>query len=81
MNLADELLLVASELARAAGDMALAGRKAGLQNVQTKSTATDMVTEFDHIELAVDIIDMLLDRADTDDQTVGDVLIGKASRH
>ena len=47
MNLADELLLVASELARAAGDMALAGRKAGLQNVQTKSTATDMVTEFD----------------------------------
>ncbi len=47
MNLADELLLVASELARAAGDMALAGRKAGLHNVQTKSTATDMVTEFD----------------------------------
>lgn len=47
MNLADELLLVASELARAAGDMALAGRKAGLRNVQTKSTATDMVTEFD----------------------------------
>ena len=47
MNLADELLLVASELARAAGDMALAGRKTGLQNVQTKSTATDMVTEFD----------------------------------
>lgn len=47
MTLADELLLVASELARAAGDMALAGRKAGLQNVQTKSTATDMVTEFD----------------------------------
>jgi len=47
VNLADELLLVASELARAAGDMALAGRKAGLQNVQTKSTATDMVTEFD----------------------------------
>ena len=47
MNLADELLLVASELARTAGDMALAGRKAGLHNVQTKSTATDMVTEFD----------------------------------
>lgn len=47
MTLADELLLVASELARAAGDMALAGRKAGLQHVHTKSTATDMVTEFD----------------------------------
>lgn len=47
MTLADELLVVARELARAAGDMALTGRKAGLQNVQTKSTATDMVTEFD----------------------------------
>ena len=47
MTLANELLVVASELARAAGDMALAGRKAGLQNVQTKSTASDMVTEFD----------------------------------
>ena len=47
MTLADELLAVAVSLARSAGDMALAGRKAGLHNVQTKSTATDMVTEFD----------------------------------
>ena len=47
MTLADELLAIATDLARAAGDMALAGRKAGLHNVQTKSTATDMVTEFD----------------------------------
>ncbi len=47
MTLANDLLLVARDLARSAGDMALAGRKAGLQNVQTKSTATDMVTEFD----------------------------------
>ena len=47
VTLADELLAVAVGLARAAGDMALAGRKAGLQNVQTKSPATDMVTEFD----------------------------------
>ena len=47
MTLADELLAVAVGLARSAGDMALAGRKAGLHNVQTKSTATDMVTEFD----------------------------------
>ena len=44
---ADEALGVAKQLARAAGDMALAGRKAGLYNVQTKSTGTDMVTEFD----------------------------------
>ena len=47
VTLADELLAVAVDLARTAGDMALAGRKAGLRNVQTKSTATDMVTEFD----------------------------------
>lgn len=47
VTLANELLVIASELAQAAGDMALAGRKAGLRNVQTKSTATDMVTEFD----------------------------------
>jgi myo-inositol-1(or 4)-monophosphatase len=47
VTLADELLTIATGLARTAGDMALAGRKAGLHNVQTKSTATDMVTEFD----------------------------------
>ena len=47
VTLAHELLAIATDLARAAGDMALAGRKAGLHNVQTKSTATDMVTEFD----------------------------------
>ena len=45
--LATQLLHVATTLAKQAGDMALAGRKAGLHNVQTKSTATDMVTEFD----------------------------------
>ena len=46
-QLASQLLQVATTLAKQAGDMALAGRKAGLHNVQTKSTATDMVTEFD----------------------------------
>ena len=45
---ANEALAVAKQLARAAGDMALAGRTAGLHNVQTKSTGTDMVTEFAH---------------------------------
>jgi len=34
-------------LAKQAGDMALDGRRNGLKHVQTKSTATDMVTEFD----------------------------------
>ena len=45
--LASQLLQVATTLAQQAGDMALAGRRNGLENVQTKSTATDMVTEFD----------------------------------
>jgi len=40
---------LAEALAREAGDLALAGRKAGLSEVRTKSTATDMVTEFDHV--------------------------------
>jgi hypothetical protein len=48
-----DALGVAKQLARAAGDMALAGRKAGLHNVQTKSTGTDMVTEFDRASEAM----------------------------
>jgi len=42
-----ELLGIATKLATQAGTMALTGRRAGLTDVQTKSTATDMVTEFD----------------------------------
>jgi myo-inositol-1(or 4)-monophosphatase len=53
LPLAHEALVVAKQLARAAGDMALAGRKAGLHNVQTKSTGTDMVTEFDRASEAM----------------------------
>jgi len=53
LPLAHEALVVAKQLARAAGDMALAGRKAGLHNVQTKSTCTDMVTEFDRASEAM----------------------------
>lgn len=45
--LAVELLGVAEGLARRAGDMALAGRKRGLQDVSTKTSRTDMVTEYD----------------------------------
>lgn len=41
------MLALATTLAHRAGDMALAGRKRGLSAVTTKSTATDMVTEFD----------------------------------
>ena len=32
-----------------------------------------------HVELAVDVVDVLLDRADRDDELVGDRLIGEAS--
>ena len=46
-SLAAELLAVAERLAREAGDMALAGRRRGLQNVSTKTSRTDMVTEYD----------------------------------
>lgn len=42
-----QLLEVAATLARQAGTMALMGRRGGLTDVQTKSTTTDMVTEFD----------------------------------
>lgn len=41
------LLAIADRLARDAGALALEGRRAGLREVGTKTTATDMVTEFD----------------------------------
>ena len=47
LALGQELLQIASNLARQAGTMALVGRRGGLADVQTKTTATDMVTEFD----------------------------------
>lgn len=43
-----ELVNVASTLARQAGTMALIGRRDGLLDIQSKSSATDVVTEFDH---------------------------------
>ena len=70
MTLADELLGIATDLARAAGDMALAGRKAGLHNVQTKSTATDMVTEFDRASEVLIVEGMRIARPD--DAIVGE---------
>lgn len=51
--LARELLDVAERLARQAGDMALAGRKRGLQDVSTKTSRTDMVTEYDRASEAL----------------------------
>ena len=42
-----DLLALATSLARDAGELAFEGRKSGLSSVGTKSTATDMVTEYD----------------------------------
>lgn len=44
---AASLLALATELGTAAGRLAADGRRAGLRHVRTKSSATDMVTEFD----------------------------------
>lgn len=41
------LRAIAEQLAREAGDMALAGRKSGAVSADTKSSPTDMVTQFD----------------------------------
>lgn len=41
------LLTLACDIATRVGDTALAGRRRGLNNVETKSTSTDMVTEYD----------------------------------
>lgn len=47
MTSPSELLVVAEELAREAGDMALRGRKSGAVTATTKSSPTDMVTQYD----------------------------------
>lgn len=46
-NLSDELVELAASTARAAGRMVREGRRRGITDVDTKSSATDMVTEFD----------------------------------
>ena len=47
--LSDELLSLATSIAHEVGAVALAGRKRGLNEVSTKSTSTDMVTEYDRL--------------------------------
>jgi myo-inositol-1(or 4)-monophosphatase len=46
-DLAAELLPLATRLAREAGALVAEGRRSGVRSLSTKSTATDMVTEFD----------------------------------
>jgi myo-inositol-1(or 4)-monophosphatase len=52
-GLAAELLALAERLAADAAALALAGRRRGVSSVGTKSTATDMVTEFDRASEAL----------------------------
>lgn len=47
VSLGSELRTIAEQLARAAGDMALKGRKSGDVTATTKSSPTDMVTQYD----------------------------------
>lgn len=68
--LASELETIACRVARAAGDMALAGRRTGLGPVATKSSPTDMVTEFDRAAEAM--ITEALRAARPDDGLVGE---------
>ena len=46
-ELSSELCELASRLAIAAGDLVFEGRKNGLTSISTKSSDTDIVTEFD----------------------------------
>ena len=50
-------------------------RLAGLKEVKL-TRAHERLGAALHVELAVDVVDVLLDRADGDDQPVGDRLIG-----
>jgi myo-inositol-1(or 4)-monophosphatase len=58
---AAELVDLACDLARAAGTLTVEGRRRGLHAVHTKSSATDMVTEFDRQSERL-IVDGLLAR-------------------
>ena len=65
-----ELLALASELARAAGEFARDGRARGLDDVTTKSTITDVVTEYDRASEALIVDRLRIERP-------GDGLIGE----
>jgi myo-inositol-1(or 4)-monophosphatase len=67
---AGELLEVALQLAREAGQLLLAGRPAGPLRVTSKSTPTDVVTEMDHAAEA--LITASLARLRPDDGMLGE---------
>lgn len=70
LSLGTELRIIAEQLARAAGDMALAGRKSGDVTATTKSSPTDMVTQYD--KASEDMITAGLRELRPDDGIVGE---------
>jgi myo-inositol-1(or 4)-monophosphatase len=70
LSLGTELRTIAEQLARAAGDMALAGRRSGDVTATTKSSPTDMVTQYD--KASEDMITAGLREMRPDDGIVGE---------
>lgn len=70
LSLGTELRTIAEQLARTAGDMALAGRKSGDVTATTKSSPTDMVTQYD--KASEDMITAGLREMRPDDGIVGE---------
>jgi fructose-1,6-bisphosphatase/inositol monophosphatase family enzyme len=70
LSLGTELRAIAEQLARAAGDMAFAGRKSGIVTATTKSSPTDMVTQYD--KASEDMITAGLRELRPDDGIVGE---------
>jgi len=64
------LMNVAARIARQAGDLVYAGRRNGAGTVQTKSSATDMVTEWDAASEQLILQQLGLERPD--DSLIGE---------
>ena len=69
-SIGSELRSIAETLARQAGDMALRGRKSGDVTATTKSSPTDMVTQYD--KASEELITAGLAQIRTDDAIVGE---------
>lgn len=68
--MSSELMQLARALAVEAGDMVRAGRRSGVVSADTKSSATDVVTEFDHASERM-LVERIL-RARPDDGIIGE---------
>ncbi|MEY2402025.1 MAG: monophosphatase, partial [Ilumatobacteraceae bacterium] len=69
-DLAEELCGLASRLAIAAGELVFEGRKNGLTSISTKSSDTDVVTEFDRASERLIVVGLRAERPD--DAVVGE---------